>query len=77
MTRFHMDAPNENDAVLRIQSVKTDTGRLVISSKDGRKNVARCGGIDRHLWRAETSHGTRWAEWKHGIGWTVTREEPR
>lgn len=79
MTRFHLSDPCEQDAVTHLQHVRTAGGMyLIVLASDGRKNIEKLRHREgRHIWRAQTSHGTRWAEFIDRVGWRVTKEEPK
>lgn len=79
MKRFHMvEIPVESDAVAKLQHVRVDGGMyLVVLASGGAKNICNVRRPGRHIWRAETSHGRRWAEWRAREGWTISKEEPK
>jgi hypothetical protein len=79
MKRFHLSAPNQEDCIRKLQSIRTSDGMfLVVLASDGKKNVTKLIRREpRHIWHAQTSHGERWAEWREMGGWVIAKEEPR
>jgi len=79
MDRISISEPSETGAIRYLQSVKTSDGMyLVVLASDGHKNITKLRArLPRNIWRAVTSHGPRWAEYRDRIGWHVTKEEPK
>ena len=79
MAQIHLDGPCESDCIKHLQSMKTCDGMyLIVLASDGHKNISKLWSrLPRHIWRAVTSHGPRWAEYRQREGWRVTKEEPK